>query len=136
MILLTEGTGDEKGFYTPEQRLRPDTPYRLYEARSPLDSDGRRYSLLTQPVVFRVKAEGDKQPSIEFYDEQRKTWSTARPTEVTGISVQENTIIMGVANVRQGNLPKTGGIGIGVTTVLGLLIVAAGGLIANKRRRA
>ena len=136
VILLTEGTGDEKGFYTPEQRLRPDTPYRLYEARSPLDSDGRRYSLLTQPVVFRVKAEGDKQPSIEFYDEQRKTWSTARPTEVTGISVQENTIIMGVANVRQGNLPKTGGIGIGVTTVLGLLIVAAGGLIANKRRRA
>ncbi|MGV0432695.1 DUF6923 family protein [Corynebacterium sp. 20_84] len=135
VIQLAEGTGNAKGTYKPVKQLEPGTPYRLYETRSPLGADGRRYRLLLAPVVFRVKAEQGPKYSLEFYDEEKKTWSANTPVEVAGIDIVGNKVTMSVANVLQGDLPKTGGRGVGVTTAIGLLIAAAGALMANNRRR-
>ena len=57
--------------------------------------------------------------------------------DVIGASVRESddadVVVLQVADVRIGTLPKTGGSGVGELTVLGVLILVVGVLTARRR---
>lgn len=57
--------------------------------------------------------------------------------DVIGASVRESddadVVVLQVADVRIGTLPKTGGVGVGVLAALGVLIIGAGVVVARRR---
>lgn len=104
------------------ERLRYDTKYWLVETKAPKD-----FSLLVEPVGIAIKKNAQGQAYVEVLNNQ----SVARAEGGQG-----NVAIMSVANVRQGQLPKTGGAGLFVPVVGGFLIVGVGAGLAGKRRKA
>lgn len=105
--------------------LQVGAKYELVETKSP-----QGYQLLTRPIAFYVKAGEDGKPTIELEGGQ------AQYPEVS-IRIDEKEddhSIMQVADIRKGDLPVTGGQGLGRLVLLGSLLVVAA-LITGRRVR-
>ncbi|OEX93974.1 hypothetical protein A0K93_09560 [Corynebacterium sp. BCW_4722] len=119
--------------YKTEAKLGPSKTYYLVETKTPT-KEGQRYSLLVAPVEFQIVA-GEKGYVVQIRDGEEWTselvgaglW-TERPQEFDAA-----TGYLQVANVRQGNLPKTGGSGLQLPILLGGALIAAGALMGRRK---
>lgn len=107
--------------------------YRLAETKAPAG-----FSLLTAPIDFTIATDAQSGTATIVFDAD-EAGLVAQQVEngkaPNSWNLTKKDAILTLANVHQGDLPKTGGRGVGVTTALGLLIAAAGALMANSRRR-
>ncbi|WP_133064818.1 vWA domain-containing protein [Corynebacterium hadale] len=133
---LTIAQGEDKK-YSTEKILEPGKTYTLVESRSPLVGDGvsgERYSLLVSPVRFKIDVEGGK-PVAKFA--QGDQWVTDASTSGVWAERPDNadtsTVFLGVANVRQGNLPKTGGHGLQTPLAVSTVLMLFGAALARRR---
>lgn len=101
------------------------------------------YSLLPQPVYFRVANENGQLALFMLNGPADQTGTRASASNqiltfpVVGFEATNNQVTMRVANVRVGDMPDTGGIGVIPWLVAGLVIGALGAAYAaNGRRRA
>ena len=124
----------ETGTFSSEE-LKPGH-YRLVETKAP-----ESYSLLTKPIDFRVSVSGqgkDVKADITF-DDPEGIELIAQEVDYSKAPSQWNLsskdVVMTVANVFQGDLPKTGGVGLWVPTLVGLTIIGLGVLLATRRRQ-
>lgn len=113
-----EGDGS-KLVLPPDAKLKPGS-YQLVETKAPVGPDGHQYSLLPQPIIFNV-APGEDGKSVV----------TVTGTGFATVDEDDPSVIK-VANVYSGKLPKTGGIGVGVVALIGLVIVSAGVYFARR----
>lgn len=113
-----EGDGS-KLVLPPDAKLKPGS-YQLVETKAPVGADGHQYSLLPQPIIFNV-APGEDGTSVV----------TVMGTGFATVDEDDPSVIK-VANVYSGKLPKTGGIGVGVVALIGLVIVSAGVYFARR----
>ncbi|WP_421628640.1 DUF6923 family protein [Corynebacterium pseudogenitalium] len=106
--------------------------YQLVETRSPQDSLGV-YNLLVKPIVFSLSV--DNGNVTIALDEDAKIVATQVDKAVAPSSWQltSQDAVLTVANVRQGNLPKTGGSGLQLPILLGGALIAAGALVGRRR---
>ena len=119
--------------YKTEAKLVTSEPYFLVETQAPT-KDGQSYSLLVAPVEFQIVA-GDAGYVVQIRDGQNWTnevvgaglW-TDRPQEFDAA-----TGYLQVANVRQGDLPKTGGAGLQLPVLFGGALIAAGALMGRRK---
>ena len=114
-----------KGTDLRVEDLQVGAKYELVETKSP-----QGYQLLTRPVVFSIKSGDDGKPTIglEGGAEQYPEVSIRIDEK------DENHSIMQVADIRKGDLPVTGGQGLGRLVLLGSLLVVAA-LITGRRVR-
>lgn len=100
-------------------KLKPGK-YKLVETKAPVKDDGTRYSLLPRPLEFTASVKNGK---------------TVISLENTPFAVvdKKDLSIIKVSNVTAGNLPRTGGMGVGVFTLIGLLLSGVGFLWARRR---
>lgn len=108
----------ESGKDPVETKLESGT-YWLVETKSP-----EGYQLLAQPVQLK----------LDFKDGR---W-VGEVVDGAGLVFMDskagnNEIWINVADIRTGELPKTGGFGVWLWALLGLLVVGAGGIIARRR---
>lgn len=124
---------DTSRTYKTEAKLATSEPYFLVETQAPT-KDGQSYSLLVAPVEFQIVAR-DGGYVVQIRDGQNWTdeivgaglW-TDRPQEFDAA-----TGYLQVANVRQGDLPKTGGAGLELPVLFGGALIAAGALIGRRK---
>lgn len=128
------------GAYRSVNKLMAGIRYSLVETKAPTwqRQDGTRgtYSLLTKPVDFVLQwNEISGNAEIVFYDGDTPT----RDLDLAGVWEQRpvdapaTDVYIQVANIRQGDLPKTGGIGVWVQAALSLLVIGGGIVLARKR---
>ena len=118
--------------YKTEAKLAVSKPYSLIETQAP--KDGQSYSLLVAPVEFQI-VPGDGGYVVQIRDGENWTselvgaglW-TDRPQEFDAA-----TGYLQVANVRQGNMPKTGGAGLQLPILFGGALIAAGALMGRRK---
>lgn len=120
--------------YRTDTQLVPGTEYYLVETQSPIAEDGQPYTLLAAPVRFKIVndergyvvqvARGDTWTS-ELAD--AGLW-TKRPNQPA-----DATAYLQVANVRQGNLPKTGGYGLQAPLVLSSMLILLGAALGRRQ---
>ena len=114
-----------KGTDLRVEDLQVGAKYKLVETKSP-----QGYQLLTRPVVFYVKAGADGKPKIELEG------GAAQYPEVS-IRIDEkedNHSIMQVADIRKGDLPVTGGQGLGWLVLFGSFLAVAAAFTARRVR--
>lgn len=119
--------------YKTEAKLAVSKSYYLVETQAPT-KDGQQYSLLAAPVEFQI-VPGDGGFVVQIRDGENWT------NEVVGAGLWTDrpqkfdaaTGYLQVANVRQGNLPKTGGMGVQLPILLGGALIAAGALIGRRK---
>lgn len=113
--------------------LELDKIYTLVEVQAPDRQDGKNYQLLPEPLDFKF----DSKEGLQFKTE-RGTFDSTQSFPVVEIDSNVDAgVVIGtatVANVWIGDLPKTGGNGIAPWLLLGGVIMAAGALLANRRR--
>lgn len=119
--------------YKTEAKLSSSKTYYLVETQAPTE-DGQQYSLLVAPVEFQIVS-GENGHIVQIRDGE--TWAselvgaglwTDRPQEVDAA-----TGYLQVANVRQGNMPKTGGVGVQLPILFGGVLIAAGALMGRRK---
>ncbi|OHR24109.1 LPXTG cell wall anchor domain-containing protein [Corynebacterium sp. HMSC034A01] len=123
-------TGTDTGTYTLETVLEPGKEYDLVEVKAPTQ-DGVVYSLLTAPVRFRGSIQ-DQGVAVE-YQSNGKWVSDISTQGVWNVVSDKQTAYLEVANVRQGNMPKTGGAGVQLPILLGGTLIAAGALMGRRK---
>ncbi|KJJ58816.1 fimbrial assembly protein [Corynebacterium diphtheriae] len=94
--------------------------YLLVETKAPKSADGRQYSLLVRPITFMVDVKGGK-TEVEILE----------GTPVATVD-SDNLSIIRVVNVYVGALPQTGGAGVGIIALLGMLLTLAGAFFARR----
>ncbi|WP_241499150.1 SpaA isopeptide-forming pilin-related protein [Corynebacterium diphtheriae] len=94
--------------------------YLLVETKAPKSADGRQYSLLVRPITFMVDVKGSK-TEVEILE----------GTPVATVD-SDNLSIIRVVNVYVGALPQTGGAGVGIIALLGMLLTLAGAFFARR----
>lgn len=122
----TKPTGDGPVWRTgQESTVRMDQgDYVLIETKAP-----GGYSLLPQPIAFRIGLDGVKQ-TIELTGKQGASFVLeSGPDEKTG----RTGTFMKVANVTVGELPKTGGYGVGLVALVGAALAGAGLLLGRRK---
>lgn len=122
----TKPTGDGPVWRTgQESTVRMDQGnYVLIETKAP-----GGYSLLPQPIAFRIGLDGVKQ-KIELTGKQGASFVLeSGPDEKTG----RTGTFMKVANVTVGELPKTGGHGVGLVGLIGAALAGAGLLLGRRK---
>ncbi|MDK8824112.1 LPXTG cell wall anchor domain-containing protein [Corynebacterium coyleae] len=129
-----EVTWDENSqTYKTEAKLRTGKSYFLVETQAPT-KDGQQYSLLVAPVEFQIVS-SDNGYVVQIRDGEN--WKselvgaglwTERPDRFDAA-----TGYLQVANVRQGDLPKTGGAGLQLPILLGGALIAAGALMGRRK---
>lgn len=117
-LIPVEGDGS-KLVLPPDAKLKPGS-YQLVETKAPTGPDGRQYSLLPQPITFNLAAGPDGKSEVTLPD-----------TSFAVVDDNDLSVIK-VANVYAGELPKTGGAGVGILALIGLLIVSAGVYVARR----
>lgn len=129
---LTGGTAT----YSVEKLMRPGIEYTLTETRAPR-ANGEQYALLVQPLKFKIESATTGGYQVQYFD--GVNYTNSLPAEVTEGKVfagnSRPVISLKVANVRQGNLPKTGGIGLFAPTVAGFLVIGLGAVMGTRRQR-
>lgn len=108
----------ESGKDPVETKLESGT-YWLVETKSP-----EGYQLLAQPVQLKLDFKDGRWVG-EVVDGAGLVFMDSK--------ARNNEIWINVADIRTGELPKTGGFGVWLWALLGLLVVAAGGIIARRR---
>lgn len=119
--------------YKTEAKLAVSKPYYLVETQAPT-KNGQSYSLLVAPVEFQIVA-GEDGYVAQIRDGENWTnevvgaglW-TERPDKFDAA-----TGYLQVANVRQGDLPKTGGVGLQLPILFGGALIAAGVLVGRRK---
>ncbi|CAB0567604.1 surface-anchored fimbrial subunit [Corynebacterium diphtheriae] len=96
--------------------------YLLVETKAPKSADGRQYSLLVRPITFMVDVKGGK-TEVEILE--GAPVATVR---------SDNLSVIRVVNVYIGTLPQTGGAGVGIIALLGMLLTLAGAFFARRSR--
>lgn len=132
-IPLTEEQGSA-GKYVTEKVLEPGRTYVLTETRAPKAADGVQYSLLTQPVTLRFVS--TEQGLVPEFQGSNGDWDRGQPTlPIVSASIDKDktSMVLTLANVRQGNMPKTGGIGLQLPILLGGALIAAGALVGRRK---
>ncbi len=113
---------DNEGFLAlPEPNKLQAGRYELIERRSPAG-----YSLLVAPVTFRVNDVGEN-PRLVL------DAGSAGLSEFVGLNETGDVAILKIGNVRTGNLPKTGGAGLGIYLAGSFILLLLGGLLARRR---
>ncbi|SES17628.1 SpaA isopeptide-forming pilin-related protein [Corynebacterium cystitidis] len=115
----------------------------LIETKAPQAQNGPAYSLLPQPIYFSVTADGGSYKVKLLENAQDKTGKELNDQNLTfpvvGFDLtaqqadQSQLLEFKVANVRVGNLPKTGGLGVAPWLLAALMLMALGGTLARKR---
>lgn len=130
---LREPVGDSVANYVPAQTgteiavnadgtsgtvdVKTDKYYFLIETKSPSG-----YSLLPEPMLMRVEKDTVGNPIVKFPKQVN-----AFPVLTSNIKVDKGLITIPIADVKEsGTLPKTGGIGVGMVALLGVVIVGVG----------
>ncbi|OFO35188.1 hypothetical protein HMPREF3048_07110 [Corynebacterium sp. HMSC075D04] len=122
--------GTEAGTYTLGTVLEPGKEYDLVEVKAPT-RDGVVYSLLTAPIRFRGTVQ-DQGVAVEY--ESDGEWVSDISTQgVWSVVSDKQLAYLEVANVRQGDLPKTGGAGLQLPILLGGALIAAGALVGRRK---
>ena len=118
-------------FNTVDAPLKANTEYELVETKAPAG-----YSLLAEPVRFRVVATADG-VQVQFFDSASQTWAN-KLVNVSASSTGENAglQLISVTDVHSGTLPRTGGNGLWSITLLGLSIVGLGAAAGARRKSA
>lgn len=99
-------------------KLSYDQDYFLVETRAP-----EGFSLLTEPIRFKIVKENGIAKVV-----------LVNSSVVAEAGKGEGSLaVMTVANIRQGNLPETGGMGIQLPALLGGALVAAGAFLGRRR---
>ena len=132
-VPLTEEK-ESAGTYVTEKVLEPGRSYVLTEIKAPKAADGAQYSLLTQPVTLRFVS--TQQGLVPEFQGSDGAWLRGQPTlPIVSASVDKDktNMVLTLANVRQGNLPKTGGMGVQLPILLGGVLIAAGALVGRRR---
>ena len=132
-VPLTE-ENEPAGTYTTDKVLEPGRTYVLTETKAPKAADGAQYSLLAQPVTLRFVS--TQQGLVPEFQGPNGTWlrgQPALPIVSASVDKDKNNMILTLANVRQGNLPKTGGAGLQLPILLGGVLIAAGALMGRRR---
>ena len=125
---------ESAGTYITEKVLEPGRTYVLTETKAPQTVDGEQYALLVQPVTLRFVS--TQQGLVAEFQGPNGDWLRGQPTlPVVSASVDKDktNMILTLANVRQGNLPKTGGMGVQLPILLGGVLIAAGALVGRRR---
>lgn len=102
----------------------PVGTYLLVETKAPVGEKGQ-YELLPQPVPFRVELQSGK-THITILNEHNHPQVTV---------AESNTAMIKVADVHLGQLPKTGGVGVGLFAAFGALLICIGLLLARRKKR-
>ncbi|CAB0580035.1 DUF6923 family protein [Corynebacterium diphtheriae] len=110
-------TVNDQGIST-QAEVQTGKYYFLVETKAP-----NGYSLLPQPILFRVDTQDNGQPHVTFPNQKE---NEGFPILKNKVKVAGGIITIPVADVMTGELPKTGGLGVGVIALLGLVIVACG----------
>ena len=87
---------------------------------------------MTRSVLFTILRDSDGKAKIEFKEGPEEYPQVA----IRAASGEVDHIIMEVAAVRQGNLPKTGGMGVQLPALLGGALIAAGALVGRRKAAA
>lgn len=121
---------DADGFFALPEDLTPvgglegglaPGEYQIVETKSPSG-----YSLLTAPIKFRVNAvESDERLTFDAAN------SAGYARVVSELST-DNDVVVAVGDVRQGNMPKTGGAGLQLPILFGGILIAAGALMGRR----
>lgn len=127
---------DEQTGYFSAEGLESGS-YRLTELTAPIGEDGMRYSLLVRPLVFNVRTEGsgtDIHTVISFDDDSQIMAKQVSGRDLPASwKLSASDAVITVANVRQGNLPKTGGMGVQLPILLGGALIAAGAYMGRRK---
>lgn len=121
---------ETNGYYVT--KLKADKFYYLVETKSPAG-----YSLLPEPILFRIVTDSEGNQNVQFHDPRTKlALKDSSPLinvfDKNGAK-SSTAVFLQVADVRTGELPKTGGFGVWLWALLGLLVVGAGGIVARRR---
>ncbi len=119
---------EERGtFGSPE--LEPGK-YRLYERQAP-----EGFSLLTRPIDFSVGIVGNSgsaQVALRFADASVVARQIDLSKAPSSWGLTDRDAILTLANVRQGNLPKTGGYGLQVPLLLSSVLILFGTALGRR----
>ncbi|PLA37956.1 hypothetical protein CYJ46_05360 [Corynebacterium coyleae] len=125
---------ESPGTYITEKVLEPGRTYVLTETKAPQTADGEQYALLVQPVTLRFVS--TQQGLVAEFQGPNGDWLRGQPTlPVVSASVdnEKSNMVLALANVRQGDLPKTGGAGLQMPILLGGALIAAGALVGRRK---
>lgn len=103
--------------------------YFLIETKAPSG-----YSLLAQPVKFTASWAPDGAAQIEILDHSGLVLAENSCENKTASSCDNKIAVLQIADVSTGNLPKTGGYGVGIFALLSALLIGLG-LFAAKRQQ-
>ena len=121
---------ETNGYYAA--KLMADRFYYLVETKSPVG-----YSLLPEPILFRIITDAEGNQNIQFHDARTKIALKDSSPLVNVFdkngAKSSTAVFLQVADIRTGELPKTGGFGVWLWALFGLLVVGAGGIIARRR---
>lgn len=123
-----EGTVDESNEVWSSADANPGTlkagTYYLREVKAPAG-----FALIPGDIRFEVTA-GPGGLGVRIDDHKLGGFIVGNRVELTPV---DQTVILEVANVFQGYLPKTGGIGVGSLIVMGLALIIGGGLSTRRK---
>lgn len=120
----------ETGLYEAET-LAPGK-YRLVETKAPIE-DGIEYNLLVRPIEFEIKSDGTVGLGAEA---SAVAWQIDAEDVPANWAPSGQDVFLAVANVRKGNLPKTGGVGLQLPILVGGALIAAGALMGRRKAAA
>lgn len=101
----------------------PVGTYLLVETKAPVGEKGQ-YELLPQPVPFHVELQSGKTHITILNGHNHPQVTVA----------ESNTAMIKVADVHLGQLPKTGGVGVGLFAAFGALLICIGILLARRKK--
>ena len=119
---LTTFTDSEDGGYLTAD-LEPGTPYQLVETEAP-----EGYELLPAPVTFTIARQTDGSYKLQIQDSG--VVSNVVAVDADGDS---SLRLLKVTDVRRGELPHTGGVGVQLPILLGGALIAAGALMGRRK---
>lgn len=132
----------QPGEYRAANDLEIGKYYWLIETQAPTGADGKRYSLLAKPVLFHlVRDPNSGNARVLFFDDTaastgRQEWTNKHPVANMYSGHQtKDKITIKLANIKQGEMPLTGGAGIWRLTIIGLLVILVGVFGALSRRK-
>ncbi|WP_175934447.1 VWA domain-containing protein [Corynebacterium sp. Marseille-P4321] len=121
---LTKFSDSENGGYlTADLELEPGTQYQLVETEAPVG-----YELLPAPVTFTITRQTDGSYELQIQDSG--TVSNVVAVDAVG---DPNLRLLKVTDVRRGELPHTGGVGVQLPILLGGALIAAGALMGRRK---
>ncbi|MDK4296851.1 LPXTG cell wall anchor domain-containing protein [Corynebacterium pseudodiphtheriticum] len=94
-------------------------------------ANSRPYSLLPAPVRFRLSYGEENSDGFDIH-----VPPTAEAPFVLAAKVENGRAIMEIGNITRGEMPQTGGHGIWVFVIVGVVLVIGGGLAMQRRREA